>query len=87
MRSEIKLIKKILIVFVTKELTEAVEKDFFKALSLLKSKDAKIYNKDECKFFEETSETQKKPLESSKSDKKSKPFHLKDLEREMILNK
>ena len=51
---------------------------------MLKSKDAKIYNKDECKFFET------KPVvngQTSKSEKKSKPFHLKDLEREMILKK
>jgi protein KRI1 len=69
------------------ELTEDVEKDFFKALSLLKSKDAKIYNKDECRFFEEKPKTSKTESKKSNGEKKSKPFHLKDLEREMILNK
>jgi hypothetical protein len=56
-------------------------------LSLLKSKDAKIYNKDECKFFEEKISPNVKVDSKANGEKKSKPFHLKDLEREMILKK
>jgi protein KRI1 len=70
-------------------LTEDVEKEFFKALSMVKSKDSKIYNKDECKFFDniKTNDGDADEAKSSKSSKEKKSFYLKDLEREMILKK
>ena len=75
-----------------KELTENVEKEFFKALSLLKSKDQKIYDKENCKFFEnmsqeESSDDEEKKKKPATSKKEKKPFLMKDFEREMILEK
>ena len=65
-----------------------MELEFFKALSLLKSKDKKIYDKENTKFFEgmlkEDDELEK---EEKKSSKEKKPYQLKDLEREMIMKR
>ena len=61
-----------------------MEIEFFKTLSLVKSKDTKIYDKEKCKFFENMSEHL--TVKSSK-EKEKKPFIMKDLEREMILKK
>lgn len=69
-----------------KELTNDVEIEFFKALSLVKSKDSKIYDKEKCKFFENMLDPSK-PTENSSKEKEKKPFLMKDLEREMILEK
>lgn len=85
------------------ELTKDVELEFFRALSLLKSKDKKIYDKENTKFFEamqngdgdedkEEAEGGPKGRESKDKDKdkakaKKKPYQLKDLEREMVLKR
>ena len=63
--------------------------EFFKALSLVKSKDSKIYDKEKCKFFENMSNPQPQENQTTKSSdlKEKKPFLLKDLDREMILKK
>jgi protein KRI1 len=71
-------------------LTEDVEKEFFKALSMVKSKDSKIYNKDECKFFDNiktSNGNEEADSKKSSKEKEKKSFYLKDLEREMILKK
>ncbi|XP_060518578.1 protein KRI1 homolog [Cylas formicarius] len=61
------------------ELTEATEKDFFKTLSYLKTKNPKIYDTN-VNFF--TSDT------TGKRDKKKEaPLSIKDYEREMVLRK
>jgi len=72
------------------ELTKDVELEFFKALSLLKSKDSRIYDKEKTKFFEnmtgpDNEENGDEGVE--KKEKKSKPYQLKDLEREMVMDK
>ena len=58
-----------------------MEKNFLTTLSLLKEKNKKIYDKDTV-LFNEADETNEKS-----NSKSSKPFYLKDLEREMILKK
>ncbi len=79
-----------------KKLTKDVEIEFFKALSMVKSKDSKIYDKEHCRFFDKikkenqeeddsNDEDSSKKTKKKKSEKKS--FYLKDLEREMILKK
>ena len=67
-------------------MTKDVEIEFFKALSLIKSKDAKIYDKENCKFFENMPTPAEKSAETA-TVKEKKPFLMKDLEREMILEK
>ena len=63
LKNYFKLISKLLLIFnIQKELTKDVEIEFFKALSLVKSKDTKIYDKEKCKFFENMSE-QTRPSE------------------------
>ncbi|KAL1501635.1 hypothetical protein ABEB36_006930 [Hypothenemus hampei] len=64
------------------ELTEEVEKDFFKTLSCLKSKDPKIYDKN-VNFFKEVKENNDTSNKSKK--KKEQPIYLKDYERKMLL--
>lgn len=59
-----------------------MEKDFLTALSLLKSKDKKIYDKEMILFDQKETEEEN---EVKKKSSKEKPFYLKDLEREMIL--
>ena len=65
--------------------------EFFKALSLVKSKDSKIYDKEKCKFFENMPDPNQEENETNKNgikkEKEPKQFRLKDLEREMILEK
>jgi len=69
-----------------------VEKEFFKTLSLVKSKDAKIYDKN-VKFFDNVQEGKpqnddgEQAKSSSEKKRKEKSFYLKDMEREMILKK
>ncbi|XP_066249322.1 protein KRI1 homolog [Euwallacea similis] len=63
------------------ELTEEVERDFFKTLSYLKTKDPKIYDNN-ISFFKHRPEIDTKP----KKDKK-KPMFLKDYERKLLLEK
>lgn len=74
-----------------KELNDNVEKEFFKALSLVKSRDALIYDKEKCRFFDnlEDKKASSNETEQEKNDEKKnkKAYHLKDLERDMILKK
>ena len=58
-----------------------MEKDFLTTLSLLKEKNKKIYDKETVLFNEGGEEEEKRAKETTK------PFYLKDLEREMILKK
>lgn len=62
------------------ELTQDLEKDFFKTLSSLKNKDPKIYD-EKTKFFERSSNAKvsKKP--------KEQPVYINDYERKLILEK
>lgn len=74
------------------ELTKDVELEFFRTLSLLKSKDKKIYDKEKTKFFEnmvgnEESNDEDDTKAKKTSSKEKKPYQLKDLEREMIMEK
>lgn len=63
------------------ELTEEVEKDFFKTLSYLKQKDPKIYDNN-VSFFKAKPENTKKEKKL-----KDKPMFLKDYERKLLLEK
>lgn len=61
---------------------------------MVKSRDSKIYDKQNCKFFDQLAkpEDDDQDLDESEKNKKSKKeekkqFLLKDLEREMILKK
>ncbi|EFA06706.1 protein KRI1 homolog [Tribolium castaneum] len=65
------------------ELTDEVEKQFFKTLSCLKNKDPRIYDEN-VRFFDETPINQPK---TSKKSKKDKPLFVNDYERELILKK
>jgi protein KRI1 len=65
-----------------KEWNDTMEKSFLATLSLIKSRSEKIYKEDEVIFKQPEVE------ESIKETKhKEKPVYLKDLEREMILDK
>lgn len=77
-----------------KELTDTVEKNFFKTLSLIKSRSKKIYEDPSKDYFEpaspkteEEEEAENPKKKDGKSSKKAKPLTLKDLEREQILSK
>jgi len=65
------------------ELTEEVEKDFFKTLASLKAKDPKIYDV-ETKFFSESSSSTAVKPDKPIRDKK---ITLGDMERKIILEK
>jgi len=65
-------------------LTEQVEKDFFKTLAMLKTKNPKIYDK-ETKFYKEEASKGKGPGTSKSSS--SKPLTIGDLQRKVILEK
>ena len=64
------------------ELTEEVERDFFKTLSYLKKKDPAIYD-GTTEFFHAVSN----PGPSDSKTKKEKPMTLKDFERKIMLEK
>jgi protein KRI1 len=67
-----------------------VELEFFRALSLLKSKDSRIYDKEKTKFFEnmaQADDEEEGGEEARREKKRSKPYQLKDLEREMVMEK
>ncbi|XP_055347316.1 protein KRI1 homolog isoform X2 [Paramacrobiotus metropolitanus] len=61
-------------------LTPAIERDFFKTLAVLKSKDPGVYDKTR-KFFEDGPEA---PGASAGKSGKSRPMFLKDYERKII---
>lgn len=63
------------------ELTEEVEKDFFKTLACLKKKDPRIYDGN-VNFFNEKQASPKK-----EKKKKEQPMFIKDYERKLILEK
>ncbi|XP_023225487.1 protein KRI1 homolog [Centruroides sculpturatus] len=65
------------------ELNNAIEKDFLKAISLLKSKDPRIYDKNTY-FFSDKEENDNKV---KKKKKKEKPMYWKDQERQVLLEK
>jgi len=69
-----------------REWNRDMEKDFLTTLSLVKSRDEKIYKKDEVLFKSEPNSS-KNSDEKPKEKESKKPFLLKDLEREMILDK
>ena len=70
------------------ELTKDVELEFFKALSMLKSKDTQIYDKEKTKFFENmVKPDDEQATVEKKSKKEKKPYQLKDMEREIIMEK
>jgi protein KRI1 len=65
------------------ELTEEVEKQFFKTLSCLKNKDPRIYDAT-VRFFDGPEDNLQKV---QKKVKKEKPLYINDYERELILKK
>lgn len=66
------------------DLDPALERDFYRTLSLLKKKDPKIYEKDAMFYSEGPSTSDEKP---STSKKAVKPMYLKDYERKVILER
>ncbi len=70
------------------ELTEDVEKDFFRTLSMLKSKDPRIYD-GKTTFFATGSKDDNGDVDGvvKKKEKKEKPLTLGDLERKVMLEK
>jgi protein KRI1 len=66
------------------QLTQQLEKDFFKTLSCLKKKDASIYD-EKVSFFADinSTEPQGQNVGIKKSDKK--PLFLRDYERKLIV--
>jgi hypothetical protein len=72
------------------ELTEDVEKDFFRTLSMLKSKDPRIYD-GKTTFFATGPKDDNGDVDVDgvvkKKEKKEKPLTLGDLERKVMLEK
>ncbi|XP_008328968.1 protein KRI1 homolog [Cynoglossus semilaevis] len=66
------------------ELDPALERDFYRTLSLLKKKDPRIYEKDARFYSEGEPSSEEKP---STSKKPVKPMYLKDYERTVILER
>ncbi|KAJ8929923.1 hypothetical protein NQ314_017332 [Rhamnusium bicolor] len=66
------------------ELTEQIEKDFFKTLACLKNKDPRIYDEN-VKFFDDKDD--EAILRKDKKKQKDIPIYLKDYERNIILEK
>ncbi|KAL3287581.1 hypothetical protein HHI36_002048 [Cryptolaemus montrouzieri] len=64
------------------ELTEEVEKEFYKTLALLKRKDPKIYD-DNAVFFDKSEVVGKPKRKADESDS----MYLKDYERKLLLEK
>lgn len=71
-----------------KELTEGVERDFFKTLASLKSKDPKIYDPN-VSFFNSDDEGNDETVKdkSKKARKKDRPLSIRDYERNFVLRK
>lgn len=68
------------------ELTDQVEKDFYKTLASLKNKDPRIYD-GQTRFFQDPSDNDDKEPRGpkSKDKKKDKPVYWSDLQRQVIL--
>lgn len=62
-------------------LTPELERDFFKTLSILKSKDPRMYDKSQ-QFYQENGDNNRRPVNGPT---KAKPMFLKDYERKIIL--
>lgn len=62
------------------------EKKFFQVLSLIQSKDPKIYDK-ECKLFSDSSSDEEDNEENTTKSKKQKPMTINDYERKVIVEK
>lgn len=67
---------------VGEELTEDVEKQFFKTLSCLKAKDPRIYDQ-KTNFFEGKEDA--KNESTKRKAKKDQPMYIKDYERKILL--
>jgi protein KRI1 len=68
------------------QLTQQLEKDFFKTLSCLKKRDPCVYD-EKVSFFADTNSTK---LQGKKSDVKTsdkKPIFLRDYERKLIVER
>ncbi|GIX68212.1 protein KRI1 homolog [Caerostris extrusa] len=63
------------------EVEPVIEKDFLKTLSLLKSKDPRIYD-EKAIFF-----TEEQPIVKKPKEKKEKPMFMKDYERKLVLER
>lgn len=68
------------------EITEKVEKDFFKTLACLKNKDPRIYDENVRFFDDENNDSTKNTIKNSTKNRKSSVY-LKDYERNLILEK
>lgn len=70
------------------KITQTVKEDFFRLLPLLHSKDKKIYDKN-VKFFEEKKKEggEETTTKREKNQATIKKFTIKDMEREMVLER
>lgn len=74
-------------IFLSQELTQQFDKDFYKTLALLKNKDPKIYNQN-VTFFDDTNKAQEEYIEKKKQKtKKEKAIFLRDYERNIIVER
>ncbi|XP_027853272.1 protein KRI1 homolog [Aphis gossypii] len=69
-----------------KELTDDVEKSFFKALSCLKKDDPKIYD-ESVKFFDSSAAHQNVKKSTDGQDKNSNPIYLEEYKRKILLER
>ncbi|KAE9535076.1 hypothetical protein AGLY_008368 [Aphis glycines] len=69
-----------------KELTDDVEKSFFKALSCLKKDDPKIYD-ESVKFFDSSAAHQNIKKSTDGQDKSSNPIYLEEYKRKILLER
>uniref|UniRef100_A0A2H8TJZ2 Protein KRI1 n=1 Tax=Melanaphis sacchari TaxID=742174 RepID=A0A2H8TJZ2_9HEMI len=69
-----------------KELTEDVEKSFFKALSCLKKDDPKIYD-ESVKFFDSSATQQSIKKSADSKNKNSNPIYLEEYKRKILLER
>lgn len=69
-----------------KELTDDVEKSFFKALSCLKKDDPKIYD-ESVKFFDSSATQQSIKKSTDSNNKNSNPIYLEEYKRKILLER
>nr|BAH71230.1 ACYPI004410 [Acyrthosiphon pisum] len=69
-----------------KELTDDVEKSFFKALSCLKKNDPKIYD-ESVKFFDSSNTQQSIKKSTDGNNKSSNPIYLEEYKRKILLER